>query len=167
MPPQDTHTHKLVTLRPRGPLAQSRLCDAAAAEASFSEAADIKGGGAGGTGPAAPGLCWGLNPPACREFVLTVTQSFVICSPGDKPRQVTLEGLSLHDRFRPLSLQGLSPSKAGLPLLSRVATATVPAEINTLRKYPGQSCGPWPVEPSLSVFVSRSVYITYYVLQFQ
>lgn len=80
---------------------------------------------------------------------------------------VTLEGLSLRDRFRPLSLQGLSLSKAGLPLLPRVATATVPAEINTLRKYPGQSCGPWPVEPSLLMFVSRSVYITYYVLQFQ
>ena len=42
------------------------------------------------TGPAAPGLSRGLNLPACREFVLMVTQSFVICSPGDKPRQGSL-----------------------------------------------------------------------------
>ena len=32
----------------------------------------------------------GAQPAMCRECVLTVTQSFVICSPGDKPRQGSL-----------------------------------------------------------------------------
>ena len=89
--PQGTLTHSLVTLSPRGPLAQSRLCAAAAAaEATFSEAVDVRGGGSGGhrAGSARPVL--GAQPAMCREFVLTVTQSFVICSPGDKPRQESL-----------------------------------------------------------------------------
>ena len=71
-------------------MAQSRLCAAAAAEATFSEAADVRGGRAGGhrAGGARPVL--GAQPAMCREFVLTVTQSDVICLPGTKPRQEPL-----------------------------------------------------------------------------